>query len=362
LPIDRSLYFVIMAGGRGTRFWPRSRTRLPKQLLNIIGPKTILEQTIDRLLPITDWEHIFVVTEISQAEAVKTLLTELPGSHLIVEPLGKNTAPCIGLAALILGRIDPNATMIILPSDHYIAREELFRDTLLTAAQAARKGPYLITLGITPTFPETGYGYLEQGREVMKIKTSPVREVKAFHEKPERFKAEAMIRSGRFFWNSGMFIWTVSAIFNQISRLTPEMYEELRKLDEYWAQPDWEEALRRAYEAMENVSIDYAIMERADQVLMLEGDFGWNDVGSWESVYQLEDKDEKANCLKGPVLVLDSQGCLVHSPQKTVALIGMKDLVVVDTADALLICPRERAQEVKKIVQLLEDQGKVELL
>jgi mannose-1-phosphate guanylyltransferase len=362
LLINKSLYFVIMAGGRGTRFWPRSRTRMPKQLLNIIGPKTILEQTIDRLLPITDWEHIFVVTEISQAEAVKTLLTELPESHLIVEPLGKNTAPCIGLAALILGRIDPEATMVILPSDHYIAREDSFRDTLLAAAQAAQKGPYLITLGITPTFPETGYGYLEEGREVMKIRTYPVREVKAFHEKPERAKAETMIQSGRFFWNSGMFIWTVSTILNQMSRLTPEMYEEIKKLDDYWAQPNWEEALRRAYEAMENVSIDYAIMERADQVLMLEGDFGWNDVGSWEAVYQLENKDEEANCLKGPVLVLDSQGCLVHSPQKMVALIGMKDLVVVDTADALLICPRERAQEVKKIVQLLEDQGRVELL
>ena len=360
--IDPSLYFVIMAGGRGTRFWPRSRTRLPKQLLNIIGPKTILEQTIDRLLPITDWGHIFVVTEISQAGAVKSLLTELPEGHLIVEPLGKNTAPCIGLAAMLLGRIDPEATMVILPSDHYIARVEAFQDTLLTAAQAARKGPYLITLGIPPTFPETGYGYLEQGREIMSIKAYPVREVKAFHEKPEKSKAEAMIHSGQYFWNSGMFIWTVAAILKQMSRLTPEMYGELKKLDDYWDQPGWEEALRQAYEAVENVSIDYAVMERADQVLMLEGNFGWNDVGSWEAVYQLEDKDDRANCLQGPVLVLDSQGCLVHSPQKTVALIGVKDLVVVETPDALLVCPRERAQDVKKVVQMLEDQGKVELL
>jgi mannose-1-phosphate guanylyltransferase len=362
LLIDPSLYFVIMAGGRGTRFWPRSRTKLPKQLLNIIGPKTILEQTIDRLLPMTDWDHIFVVTEISQAEAVRTLLADLPESHLIVEPLGKNTAPCIGLAALILSQTNPEATMVILPSDHHIARVEAFQDTLLAAAQAAGKGSYLITLGITPTFPETGYGYLEQGREVMKVGSYPVREVKAFHEKPEKSKAEAMIQSGRFFWNSGMFIWTVSAILDQMSRLTPDMYQEIKKLEDYWAQPGWEEALRRAYEAVENVSIDYAIMERADQVLMLEGNFGWNDVGSWEAVYQLESKDEKANCLKGPILVLDSQGCLVQSPQKTVALIGVRDLVVVDTPDALLICPRERAQDVKKIVQLLEDQGRVELL
>jgi mannose-1-phosphate guanylyltransferase len=360
--IDPSIYYFIMAGGRGTRFWPRSRTRLPKQLLNIVGSKTILEQTIDRLLPITDWGHIFVVTEISQAEGVRSLLPDLPESHLIVEPLGKNTAPCIGLAALILKRINPEATMIVLPSDHYIARVEDFQDTLLAAAEAAGKGSCLITLGITPTFPETGYGYLEQGREVMKIKTYPVREVKAFHEKPEKARAESMVQSGIYFWNSGMFIWTVSAILDQIARLTPALSDELNKLDEYWAQPDWEEALRKAYVAMENVSIDYAIMERADRVLMLEGDFGWNDMGSWEAVYQLETKDEEANCLKGPVLALESRGCLVYSPQKTVALIGMKDLVVVETPDALLICPRDRAQEVKKIVQILEEQGKSELL
>jgi mannose-1-phosphate guanylyltransferase len=360
--MDPSLYFVIMAGGRGTRFWPRSRTRTPKQLLNIMGEKTMLEQTIDRLLPITDWGHLFVVTEISQAEAVEKLLPELPGRHLIVEPLGKNTAPCIGLAALILERINPEAAMVVLPSDHHIARPEAFQETLLAAVQAARKGPYLITLGIKPTYPETGYGYLEQGPERMQAVNYPVRQVKAFHEKPDRSRAEVMIQSGRFFWNSGMFIWTVSSILDQMARLTPEMYREIRKLEAFWEQPEWEEALLSAYKAVDNVSIDYAVMERADQVLMLEGDFGWNDLGSWEAVYQLEEKDEWANCLKGSVLVLDSQGCLVYSPQKKVALLGLKDLIVVDTPDALLVCPRERAQEVKKIVQLLEDQNQVDLL
>jgi mannose-1-phosphate guanylyltransferase len=360
--MDPSLYFVIMAGGRGTRFWPRSRTKTPKQLLNIMGEKTILEQTIDRLLPITDWEHLFVVTEISQAEAVGGLLAALPEDHLIVEPLGKNTAPCIGLAALILEKIDPEAAMVVLPSDHHIARTGMFQETLQAAVQAARKGPYLITLGIKPTYPETGYGYLEEGPEIMTVMNRPVREVKAFHEKPDRSKAESMVGSGRFFWNSGMFIWTVSSILDQMARLTPEMYQEIRKLEHFWKKPQWEEALMRTYEAVDNVSIDYAVMERADRVLMLEGDFGWNDVGCWEAVYQLEQKDENANCFKGPVLVLDSQGCLVYSPRKTVALVGLKDLIVVDTPDALLVCPRERAQEVKKIVQLLEDRDQIDLL
>ncbi|MBA4393228.1 MAG: mannose-1-phosphate guanylyltransferase [Desulfobacca sp.] len=360
--MDTSLYFVIMAGGRGTRFWPRSRTKTPKQLLDIVGTKTILEQTIDRLLPLTDWEHIFVVTEIAQAEAIKALLPELVESRLIVEPLGRNTAPCIGLAAMILEQIDPEATMAVLPADHYILQVPSFQETLLAAAQASREGDYLITLGITPTFPETGYGYLEQGQQVMEVSAHPVWRVKAFHEKPDRPKAEAMLKRGDFFWNSGMFVWTVSAILREFARLVPPMYDELQKLKPFLGTPDWEWALLTGYEAMENISIDYAIMERSDKVLMLAGDFGWNDVGSWEAVYQLQPKDEQGNCFSGPVLVLDSQGCLVHSPQKTVALIGLKDLVVVDTPDALLICPRERAQEVKKIVELLERRGKIELL
>jgi len=360
--MDSSQYFVIMAGGRGTRFWPRSRTKRPKQLLDIVGSKSILEQTIDRLLPLTDWEHIFVVTEISQVVPVRELLPNLPETRLIVEPLGRNTAPCIGLAALILERIDPAATMAVLPADHYISQIPAFQETLLAAFQTARAGDYLVTLGIRPTFPETGYGYLEKGKKVLKINGQEVWEVKAFHEKPDRPKAEAMLKTGRFFWNSGMFIWTVSAILKQMARLTPAMYGELTKLKKFFEAPGWEEALRAGYEAMENVSIDYAVMEKADQVLMLAGDFGWNDVGSWDAVYQLEPKDERGNCLEGPVLVLDSQGCLVHSPQKAVGLIGMKDLVVVDTPDALLICPRDRAQEVKKIVEMLEAQGKLELL
>jgi len=360
--MDTSLYFVIMAGGRGTRFWPRSRTKRPKQLLDIVGSKTILEQTIDRLLPITDWEHILVVTEISQAEAVKDLLPDLPKTRLIVEPLGRNTAPCIGLAAMILEQIDPSAVMAVLPADHFISQVPSFQETLLAAAQASQTGDCLITLGILPTFPETGYGYLEQGERIKEIKGHGVWEVKAFHEKPDRPKAEAMLKTGRFFWNSGMFVWTVSAILNQMSRLTPAMYKELTKLKKFLGTPQWDKALRSGYEAMENISIDFAVMERADKVLMLAGDFGWNDVGSWEAVYQLQPKDEQGNCLEGPVMVLDSQGCLVHSPQKAVGLIGMKDLIVVDTPDALLICPRERAQEVKKIVELLEAQGKLELL
>ncbi len=356
------VYTVIMAGGRGTRFWPRSRTRRPKQLLDIIGPKTILEQTIDRVLPLTDWDHILVVTEISQAEAIRKLLPDLRDRHLLVEPLGKNTAPCIGLAAMILSKWDPTASMAVLPADHYISRPEEFLKTLKAALQVSREGDYLITLGIKPTAPETGYGYLEQGKKIRKLQGREVRQVKAFHEKPNREKASAMLKAGTFFWNSGMFIWSVASVLKKMAQFTPDLYRELADLEKAFNRPVWDRALRAAYERMENISIDYALMERADNVVMLEGDFGWNDVGSWEAVYQLEAKDAQQNCFKGTVYTIDSRGCLVHSPDKIVALVGVQDLVVVHTGDAILICPRERSQEVKKVVELLEKEGREDLL
>jgi mannose-1-phosphate guanylyltransferase len=356
------MYAVIMAGGRGTRFWPRSRKKRPKQLLNIIGEKTILEQTVDRIRPLCSWDRIYVVTEKDQAPLIRNLLPDLPGDQLLIEPLGKNTAPCIGLAARLLAERDPEAVMAILPADHYIARESDFRRILSAAGEAARDGDCLITLGITPGFPETGYGYIEKGAPRTIRGDRPVWAVKAFHEKPDRAKAEAMLAAGGFFWNSGMFIWTATAILKKMAQLTPGIYREIQGLPSTVRHPDWEPALLQAYERMEDISIDYAVMEKADNVFMLEGDFGWNDVGSWEAVYQLEAKDGRGNCLLGPAVVLDSTGCLVFSPGKTVALLGVQNLVVVETPDALLICPRERSQEVKKMVELLEKKGNIALL
>jgi mannose-1-phosphate guanylyltransferase len=359
---DFPIYYVIMAGGRGTRFWPRSRTRKPKQLLDIIGPRTMLEQTVDRILPLSDWDHIVVVTEVSQAEAIRKLLPRLKESHLLIEPLGKNTAPCIGLAALTISQWHPTASMAVLPADHFISNMEDFQKTLQTALEVSRQGDFLITLGIKPAVPETGYGYLEQGKKIMEQRGAAVWEVKAFHEKPDQGRAKAMLQSGTFFWNSGMFVWSVSAVLKKMSQWTPDLYRELMALEKVYQKPDWDQALRKAYERMENISIDYALMERADQVVMLQADFGWNDVGSWEAVYQLEGKDGEGNCFKGSVLALDSRGCLVDSPDKTVTLIGVKDLVIVTTPDAVLICPRSRSQDVKKIVELLEKKGWEELL
>ena len=353
---------VIMAGGRGTRFWPRSRKGRPKQLLNIIGDKTILEQTVDRIRPLCDWDRILIVTEGEQAPLIRELFPQLPADQLLVEPLGRNTAPCIGLAALFVAERAPEEAMVILPADHHIADLEDFQATLIAAVQAAREGEVLITLGIPPTFPETGYGYIEQGAPVKSGGAHGIWEVKAFHEKPDRKKAESMLAAGRFYWNSGMFIWTANTILKQLARWTPALYQELLGLRNLSGHPVWETALREAYERMDDISIDYAVMEKADNVRMLEGRFGWNDVGSWEAVYQLTAKDGRGNCFQGTVIDLDSRGCLVYSPQKTVALLGVQDLVVVETPEALLICPRERSQEVKKIVERLTAEGRDDLL
>jgi mannose-1-phosphate guanylyltransferase len=356
------MFAVIMAGGRGTRFWPRSRKRRPKQLLPILGEKSILEQTVERILPLCGWERLVVVAEVEQAPLIKKVLPKLPDDQLLIEPLGKNTAPCIGLAALFLAEGDPEAAMVVLPADHHITDVRDFQNTLRAAVQAAQEGERLITLGIPPTFPETGYGYIEKGDPVSEIGSRTVWAVKAFHEKPDRKKAESMLSSGRFYWNSGMFIWTTATILNQLARFTPALYQELLELKKRRHRPGWKKALKEAYERMENISIDYAVMEKADNVLMLKGDFGWNDVGTWEAVYQLKEKNEAGNSFQGPVIALDSRGCLVYSPHKLVALLGVENLVVVETADALLVCPRERSQEVKKIVERLEAEGQKKLL
>jgi mannose-1-phosphate guanylyltransferase len=353
---------VIMAGGRGTRFWPRSRKHRPKQLLNILGEKTILEQTVDRIRPLCDWDRILIVTEAEQAPLIRELFPHLPADHLLVEPLGRNTAPCIGLAALFMVERDPQEAMVLLPADHHIIDIGDFQATLSAAVQAAQEGEVLITLGIPPTFPETGYGYIEQGEPVKSGCPRGVWGVKAFHEKPDRKRAETMLAAGRFYWNSGMFVWTAATIMKQFARWTPALYQELLGLIKRSGDPGWEKALREAYERMEDISIDYAVMEKADNVRMLEGRFGWNDVGSWEAVYQLSEKDDRGNCFQGSVVDLDSRGCLVYSPRKTVALLGVQDLVVVETPEAVLICPRERSQEVKQIVERLNQEGREDLL
>lgn len=348
------MYAVIMAGGIGTRFWPRSRYELPKQFLTILGNETLIQATFDRLHKIIPRQQIFVVTTGTQSQQVRTQLPLLPAENLIVEPKGKNTAPCIGLAAIMLKRIDPEAVMVVLPSDHRIQREEQFYAVLKAAEQFALKNDSLITLGIRPTYASTGYGYIQLNGQADEIDGLPIFKVKTFAEKPDATTAQRFIDSGDFLWNSGMFIWRVNAILRAIEELLPELYDGLMEIEKHWGKPSQNAVIKKVFCQIKSISIDYGVMEQSKNVYVLKGDFDWNDVGSWEEVYKISDKDENGNVLIGNHFTKDSQRCYIDSPHRFIATVGVDDLIIVDAGDALLICRRDRAQQVKDLVDAMK--------
>jgi len=356
------LYGVIMAGGSGTRFWPESRKRRPKQLLRIAGNRTMIRATVERLLTEVPFERIMVVTSVSHAEEIRAELPELGERMVVAEPQGRNTAPCIALAAYRIAKEDPDAVMAVLPADHLIGKEHEFLKALRTAAEAASTSEYLITFGIVPSRPETGYGYIELGPEALKVGDASVFEVKAFVEKPDRSRAETYVASGNYMWNSGMFIWKASAIIQAFEKYCPSISGTIGAIGQDLNTPREPEAIREAYECVESISIDYAIMEKAANVLVLPIDVEWNDVGSWASLHEVWEKDHNRNAVRGAFLALDAAGCVVSSPHKLTTLIGVDDLVVVDTPDALLVCRKDRAQDVKELQEALKQIGYEKLL
>ncbi|MGA7826476.1 MAG: mannose-1-phosphate guanylyltransferase [Geobacteraceae bacterium] len=355
---------VILAGGSGTRFWPLSRKKTPKQLMSVFSGKSMLQQTVERVLPLKP-ERIFVVTNEVQAEETKRQLAGFDSHAIFVveEPLARNTAPAIGLAAAIIERQDPTSIMVVLPADHFIRDEEEFRATLLRA-EAAAADWNLVTLGIVPSGPETGYGYIEadllQG-------THDVLPVKRFVEKPPREKAIEFVVAGNFFWNSGMFVWRTDVILDRIRTLMPELWAGLSVLD-VPSNPGHLHSMKaqvaELYARISSQSIDYGVMEKAAGVVVLPSSFGWSDVGSWSAVPEILPAGLDGNIVMdaGPVVFLDASGCLVRGADKAVALVGVQDLIVVNTGDALLICPRDRAQDVKKVTEELAERGLSELL
>lgn len=357
------IHAVIMAGGSGTRFWPRSRAKTPKQLLNITGGRTMIQMTVDRLASLVPRQRVLVVTNIQQAEAVYDQLPDVPKANIIAEPVGRNTAPCIGLAALHLLRVDPEAVMVVLAADHLITPETTFCETVRFAADVAMQTNACVTLGMVPTRPETGYGYIQYlEQETLIIGGRAAYKVKTFAEKPNFATAQRFLESGDFVWNSGMFIWKASVILDLIAEFMPELYDGLSQIRPTLGTAGYEEAVARVYRAQKSVSIDYGVMEHAANVYVIKGDFTWNDVGSWEEVYQLSAKDDHGNAVTGDSVLIDTAESMVYAPGKTVALIGVRDLVVVDTGDGLLICHRHRVQDVKKVTDELKQRGKNELL
>jgi mannose-1-phosphate guanylyltransferase len=356
------MYAVIMAGGVGTRFWPRSRRRRPKQLLPISSTSSMIRLTVDRLKPLLQDDQILVVTGVEQADAIREELPEIPADNILVEPVGRNTAPCIGLAAHVLrARGAGDETMVVLAADHVILQVEEFRSVLDACDHLLRQEDRLVTLGIKPHRPETGYGYIRKGATAVTIGGRPFHEVERFVEKPDAQTAEGLCADGQHLWNSGMFLWRVDRICREITHHLPEIAAGLQRIESAWGTPERQSRLESEYEAFQAISIDYGVMERASQVIVLEVDFGWSDVGSWASLTELRQADATGNVLPQDALALDASHNIVEVEGRTVVLLGVENLIVVEEGDALLICHRDRAQQVGRIPEKLREMGKVSL-
>jgi mannose-1-phosphate guanylyltransferase len=360
---------VILAGGRGTRFWPRSRTRTPKQLLSIIGNETMLEQTVARLRPLIPAEHIWTVTNSEQAVEVRKQLPPAARPRVLTEPIGRNTASAIGLAALhVRHAAGGDALLAVLPSDHYIANPERYRVIVRAALEVAREKGRMAVLGIPPTRPETGFGYIERMGEALDSRGFPVFQVRRFTEKPALAVAKEYAGSSDYQWNAGMFFWRVATFLESLKAYVPKTYDALESLADSIGKRTYEKRLSAMYPKLENISVDYAILEPATRepgpcrVFVVPADVGWSDIGSWNAVYELLTKKPGENIFAGAGHTIDAEGNFFWSPAKYVAAIGIRDLVVIDTPDALLICPRDRVQEVGRIVKNLEEERRKDLL
>ncbi len=366
---ELSIHAIILAGGRGTRFWPRSRTRTPKQLLNIVGKTTMIEQTVARLGPLLPADHMWSVTNAEQAVALRKQLPAAARRRILTEPVGRNTAAAIALAAIhVRHAVQGDALLAVLPADHYIARPEGYREIVRAALQLAREPGRMVVLGIPPTRPDTGFGYIEKMGEPLDVIGYPVYAIRRFTEKPELEMAKEYVVSGNYHWNAGMFFWRVSTFLEALKNYLPKTHHALEALAPHIGKRSYSARLKRIYGKLENISVDYAILEHvtreagASRVFVIPADIGWSDIGSWAAVYELVAKQPGGNVLAGDGHTIDAEGNFLWSPDKFVAAIGVRDLVVVDTPDALLICPRERAQDVGKIVKALEAKKRKKLL
>ena len=353
-------YGLILAGGRGTRFWPRSRRTRAKQVLRFMGEQSLIQDTVERLKPVIAPEHIWVMTNQHLQDEIRQQLPEVPAEQILAEPAQRNTAPAIGLAAQILQSQDPEAVMGVFPADHVIRKPARYLRFVRPAFQAAAKGKIAV-LGIQPRWPETGYGYIEFPKGV-KAGALTHQEVKTFREKPELPAAKRFVKAGNFYWNAGMFFWKTSVLLGALREFLPKTAMLLAALPPF-ADERFFEALGESFPLCQNISIDYAVLEKARGVVgFAADDFGWNDVGSWNAVYELLPRDRAGNVTRSEALVHGSTGNYVDAEGKLVALLGVKDLVVVDTPQALLIADRSRAQEVGELVKMLENQNRQDLL
>lgn len=349
---------VIMAGGRGERFWPKSRNSRPKQFLSLTSDgETMIQKTVNRLKPIVAAEDVFIVTNAAYTGLVCAQLPEIPKENILAEPCARNTAPCIAFAAAVIGRKYDDAIMLVLPSDHLIGYEDIYISTLKKAIAVAEEGRNLVTIGITPTYPETGYGYINFGKE-----SGDGYEVERFVEKPDLPTAEKYLASGKYLWNSGMFVWKISSIMANLRQFMPEIYEGALRIGESFGSEVFTDTLVKEFTAFTSESIDFGIMEKADSIYTIPGSFGWDDVGSWLAVERINETDEAKNYIEGDVISVGSERTTICGGKRLIAAIGVEDIIIVDTDDVLLVCSKNNTQDVKKVIAELKENGRNELV
>ena len=360
-----SNYAVIMAGGIGTRFWPRGTSKYPKQFLKIVhGTDSMIQQTYQRLEGVIEDTKIFVVTNAAYKGEVKRQLPTIPDENIICEPFGRNTAPCIGLSCLFIKQFDPKANVLVLPSDHIIENTGEFHRVVRCGLKFVNDNGGIVTLGINPTKPETGYGYIQYDLDKMipvNLDDNDVHEkvfkVKTFAEKPNAELAKAFIDSGDFLWNSGMFIFRVDTMLEEIRNSLPEIFESITSLEGSLLDHDFDKKLEFEYSKIKGISIDYGVMERSHEVYTIKSNFGWSDVGSWDEIHNIKEKDVNGNVKSGLTVTMDTKNCLIINKDRIVATIGVEDLLIIDTHEGLLVCKKGESQRVKEIVDYLRRKG-----
>jgi len=352
------MYVIVLAGGGGTRLWPHSRSNNPKHLLRLVkSDTTMIQETVRRVLPLTSPDKILVVTNHKHADEVRKQLPEIPHDNVLEEPVGRNSGPAVGYGALHVAHVDPEAVILTCPADHVILKEEEFRSAVKAAAQVALDN-YLVTMGISPGYPDTGYGYMELGEEIKHVDGYKVHRVLRFTEKPDLQTATEYVNSGRFVWNSGMFIWKASVILEEISKYMPNLHTALQKIKDVVGTPEERHVVNDLWPQLEDLSIDYGVLEKSDRVVTIPVDIGWSDVGDWGALAEILEKDENGNSLIGDVMTFDTRNSLIYSSGCLVTTIGLEDMIVVSTGDAMLVCPKSRAEEVRKIVNKLREMGR----
>ncbi len=351
-----SNYAVIMAGGKGERFWPWSRSSLPKQFLALTGERTLIQQAYDRLSKSFPPRHILVATGGEYLQLARKQLSHLPRENFLLEPIGRNTAPCIGLAALTLVKKDPEAVMMVFPADHLVEKEEVFQACLGRCQELAAGGKQLLTIGITSTRPETGYGYIEREDNPLPGEP-PTYPVKRFVEKPNRENALQFLNSGRYYWNSGIFAWKAALILQKIEKHLPELFRGLKLLEPALGEDGEEQALREVFPGLPSISIDYGVMEKEKDILVVEGNFYWDDLGSWAALAEHAPRDQEGIAIRGRHVGIDTKDCLVYGQNSLIATLGVEDLIIVESDGVVMVCPKDRSQEVKALVQKMKEKG-----